>query len=349
MRNVKAKSARFIASREGGLSMLPVGKFDAGWRLTQISAEQCTKQAARHDKSVPVVREMESVRSAFLVERKGRLQLANQRGFAVDRTRATRGCRPRFVSIPLMNLAAPLPFARRSAGPHTGHLSRRWTGLVPHPTGPLPETKHECSIPGQTAGELNFAGIPFQLQMSNYESPWMNEELRMYRKTVREFIHAEFLPRQEKWREQHRPDAEAWKQAGQTGLLLPDVPEEYGGGGGTFAHQAVVTEELAQAGVNFGCGRSKYRLALHPSIRERRAKEEVAPGDGAGRTRWSDRDDRAIGGLRLAGHQDDRAPRRRTITYSAVQRHSSRMAGTPAWSALPQRPTPKWPASGAYR
>jgi len=90
--------------------------------------------------------------------------------------------------------------------------------------------------------------------MSNYESPWMNDELRLYRKTLREFIQGEFLPRQDKWREQHRPDAEAWKQAGQTGLLLPDVPEEYGGGGGSFAHQAVVTEELALAGVNFGCG-----------------------------------------------------------------------------------------------
>lgn len=90
--------------------------------------------------------------------------------------------------------------------------------------------------------------------MATYESPWMNEELRMYRKSVREFIQQEFLPCQAKWREQHRPDAEAWKLAGQTGLLLPDVPEEYGGGGGTFAHQAVVTEELAQAGLHFACG-----------------------------------------------------------------------------------------------
>ena len=90
--------------------------------------------------------------------------------------------------------------------------------------------------------------------MAAYESPWMNDELKMYRKTVREFLQQEFLPCQAKWREQHRPDAEAWKKAGQTGLLLPDVPEENGGGGGTFAHQAVVTEELAQAGVHFGCG-----------------------------------------------------------------------------------------------
>ncbi len=92
------------------------------------------------------------------------------------------------------------------------------------------------------------------VHMSNHESPWMNEELRMYRKSVREFLLAEFVPSQARWREQHRPDTESWKKAGQTGLLLPDVPEEYGGGGGTFAHQAVVTEELAQAGMNFGCG-----------------------------------------------------------------------------------------------
>ncbi len=90
--------------------------------------------------------------------------------------------------------------------------------------------------------------------MAHYESPWMNEELRMYRKALREFIQEEFVPRQAKWREQHRPDESDWKQAGETGLLLPDVPEEYGGAGGSFAHQAVVTEELAQAGVNFGCG-----------------------------------------------------------------------------------------------
>jgi alkylation response protein AidB-like acyl-CoA dehydrogenase len=90
--------------------------------------------------------------------------------------------------------------------------------------------------------------------MSSYESPWMSDELRVFRNTLREFIQEEFLPHQNKWRAQHRPDADAWKKAGQTGLLLPDVPEEFGGGGGTLAHQAVVTEELARAGVHFGCG-----------------------------------------------------------------------------------------------
>ena len=85
-----------------------------------------------------------------------------------------------------------------------------------------------------------------------YESPWMNDELRMFRKTVHSFIQEEFSPHQTRWRKQHRPDADAWTKAGAAGLLLTDVPEEYGGGGGTIAHEAVIAEELAQAGVHFG-------------------------------------------------------------------------------------------------
>ncbi|HLB82788.1 MAG TPA: acyl-CoA dehydrogenase family protein, partial [Gemmatimonadales bacterium] len=82
----------------------------------------------------------------------------------------------------------------------------------------------------------------------------MNDELRMFRATVRQFIHKEFVPQQARWREQRRPDAEAWTKAGGMGMLLPDLPEAYGGGGGSFAHAAVVLEELAQAGVHFGSG-----------------------------------------------------------------------------------------------
>jgi acyl-CoA dehydrogenase len=86
-----------------------------------------------------------------------------------------------------------------------------------------------------------------------YESPWTNDELLMFRKTVRRFIEQEFVPHQSRWREQHHPDDGAWEAIGKAGLLLPDIPEQYGGGGGTFAHETVVNEELAVAGVHFGC------------------------------------------------------------------------------------------------
>ena len=80
----------------------------------------------------------------------------------------------------------------------------------------------------------------------------MDDELGMFRKTVRRFLQEEFAPLQDRWRQQRRPDAADWTKAGDAGILLTDVPEEYGGGGGTFAHEAVVIEELVRAGVHFG-------------------------------------------------------------------------------------------------
>lgn len=85
-----------------------------------------------------------------------------------------------------------------------------------------------------------------------YQSPWMTDDVRLFRKTVRQFIQEEFVPHQDRWREQRRPDAAAWTAAGRAGILLTDVPEEYEAGGGSFAHEAIVLEELVHAGVHFG-------------------------------------------------------------------------------------------------
>jgi acyl-CoA dehydrogenase len=82
--------------------------------------------------------------------------------------------------------------------------------------------------------------------------PWASDDVDAFRHSVRRLVERELVPQQPRWREQHRPGALAWTQAGLAGLLLPDVPEKYGGGGGTFAHEAVVLEELAAAGVHFG-------------------------------------------------------------------------------------------------
>jgi acyl-CoA dehydrogenase len=116
-----------------------------------------------------------------------------------------------------------------------------------------------------------------------YQSPWMDDGTRMFRRTVRQFIHREFVPEQERWRQQRRPEARAWTLAGEAGLLLPDVPEEYGGGGGTFAHEAVVLEELARAGVHFGASIqgivAHYILAYGAEEQRRRWLPRLARGE----------------------------------------------------------------------
>lgn len=85
-------------------------------------------------------------------------------------------------------------------------------------------------------------------------APETSDDVGLFRDSVARFIAGELVPRQAHWRQQQRPDPDAWPSAGRAGLLLSDVPERYGGGGGTFAHEAAVLEELARAGVHFGCG-----------------------------------------------------------------------------------------------
>ena len=147
------------------------------------------------------------------------------------------------------------------------------------PEEAIPEIRRRKSM---TVKEAAPAAAPSKTP-APYKSPWMNDELKMFRKTAARFIREEFLPHEARWREQHRPDAEAWTKAGQTGLLLTDVPEEYGGGGGTFAHEAVMFEEMAYAGVHLGSGVhsivAHYVLSYGTEEQKRRWLPQMAQGE----------------------------------------------------------------------
>jgi acyl-CoA dehydrogenase len=82
----------------------------------------------------------------------------------------------------------------------------------------------------------------------NLTSPWMNPELESFRDAVRRFVDSEITPHQQRFKQQQHVDRALWNKGGEMGLLLADIPEQYGGSGGTFAHQAVVFEELSYAG-----------------------------------------------------------------------------------------------------
>jgi len=77
---------------------------------------------------------------------------------------------------------------------------------------------------------------------------WMTEDLVLLEEQARRFITQEFAPQIDRWHAAGIYEREVWNKAGQAGLLCAAMPEEYGGGGGTFAHEAVINREFSLAG-----------------------------------------------------------------------------------------------------
>lgn len=90
--------------------------------------------------------------------------------------------------------------------------------------------------------------------------PEIIEELGMLRDSVRRFLEREVVPNCDRWRGEGRVDPAAWRLAGKAGLLCPALPETYGGGGGSFRHEAVIVEELSRIGF------PDFAIPLHSGI-----------------------------------------------------------------------------------
>ena len=84
------------------------------------------------------------------------------------------------------------------------------------------------------------------MSIDTFKSNWMTEEHEMvYESALKMFQSWE--DRDEQWRENGKIDREAWNEAGEMGFLCASMPEEYGGGGGNFGHEAAILLAQAQA------------------------------------------------------------------------------------------------------
>ena len=88
----------------------------------------------------------------------------------------------------------------------------------------------------------------------------MDDDLDALRDLARTFCEKEVAPHSARFIEQHHVDRDLWTRAGDLGLLCMSIPEQYGGGGGTFAHEAVLIEEQARI------GDSAWGAPLHSGI-----------------------------------------------------------------------------------
>ncbi|WP_051791133.1 acyl-CoA dehydrogenase family protein [Amycolatopsis jejuensis] len=78
--------------------------------------------------------------------------------------------------------------------------------------------------------------------------PWMTGDAADLFAMATSFFDREVPANREKWETQRGVDREFWLRCGELGLLCTAIPEEYGGGGGSFLHQATIQEAYARHG-----------------------------------------------------------------------------------------------------
>jgi long-chain-acyl-CoA dehydrogenase len=107
-----------------------------------------------------------------------------------------------------------------------------------------------------------------------------------FRASVHDFIARKVTPVYAEWEELGHPPRDFYRELGKQGLLGLWVPEEYGGGGGaSYSYAAVLMEEIAAAGVGFGCALPHatlilaYLTAFATDEQKRRWLPGVASGD----------------------------------------------------------------------
>jgi acyl-CoA dehydrogenase len=89
---------------------------------------------------------------------------------------------------------------------------------------------------------------------------WAGDEVGMLYDMANRFLTEEIAPRYEEFEKNEKFDRESWEKAGADGLLCASMPEEYGGSGGTFAHESAIIEAIGHVGVD------GFGIALHNAI-----------------------------------------------------------------------------------
>ncbi|RZS88036.1 acyl-CoA dehydrogenase [Phyllobacterium myrsinacearum] len=89
---------------------------------------------------------------------------------------------------------------------------------------------------------------------------WKTDDVVMLQDMASKFLEAEVLPHYDRFEKQEIFDRSVWELAGENGLLCASMPEEYGGAGGTYAHESAILEAISHVGVD------GFGIALHNSI-----------------------------------------------------------------------------------
>ena len=93
--------------------------------------------------------------------------------------------------------------------------------------------------------------------------PPFTDEHEQLRESIGRWVRDEIVPNVDAWEEAREFPRELYRRAGELGFLGLKYPEELGGQGGDYVHDAVWAEELAAAGASGGVGAG---LGAHTGI-----------------------------------------------------------------------------------
>jgi acyl-CoA dehydrogenase len=101
-----------------------------------------------------------------------------------------------------------------------------------------------------------------------------DEDITLFEDAVARFLDRHAPPATiQKWRAQGFVDREAWLQAGEAGILCPSIPEQYGGAGGDFRHEAVILRAFMRRGLD-GWGVPLHNGIVAPYFMEYGSEEQ---------------------------------------------------------------------------
>ncbi|ALG83998.1 acyl-CoA dehydrogenase family protein [Gordonia phthalatica] len=117
-----------------------------------------------------------------------------------------------------------------------------------------------------------------------------NEDHDAFRETVRAFIESQIVPVYDEWLENGIVPRDFYLKVGELGLFGIEVPEEFGGAGiDSYKFEAVITEEMARAGVSLG-GAAAHIPLCFPYLMKHANDEQKGrwlPGMASGELMWA--------------------------------------------------------------
>ncbi|KOP82893.1 acyl-CoA dehydrogenase [Bacillus sp. FJAT-21945] len=79
-------------------------------------------------------------------------------------------------------------------------------------------------------------------------APYIKEEHKIFRKSLRKFLEKEAYPYYEQWEEDRMIPRDFWLKMGEQGFLCPTIEEQYGGSEVDWGFSVVINEELERVG-----------------------------------------------------------------------------------------------------